>query len=320
MRALALDMGGTHIGCGVVDEDRLLAHTSIDAEGATSLADLLPVVADTLRALLRKAHTTAKECVGVAIGFPGIVDAYHGTIHSTLKKYEDAPKLDLAAWAREAFDLQLRIENDARMALIGEQYAGAGRGVENVVMMTLGTGIGTAAILNSQVLRGVHGHAGCLGGHLTVRFEGRPCHCGNVGCAEAEASGWSMPQVARMWPGFAESALANLEPLGFRELFTHAERGDTVAREVRERCLRVWAANAVSLVHAYDPDLVILGGGVMQSPEPVLSFVREYINTHTWSSWGKPQVQEAALGNTAALLGAVPLLIEEMHGAPIKLQ
>ncbi|WP_263366499.1 ROK family protein [Edaphobacter bradus] len=320
MRALALDMGGTHIGCGVVNEDRLLANTSIDAEGASSLADLLPVVTDALRALLLEANTTAKECVGVAIGFPGIVDACHGTIHSTLKKYEDAPKLDLAAWAREALDLPLRIENDARMALMGEQYAGAGRGVENIVMMTLGTGIGTAAILNGRVVRGVHGHAGCLGGHLTVKFEGRPCHCGNVGCAEAEASGWSMPQVARAWPGFPESALAKLEPLGFRELFTHAERGDTVACDVRERCLRVWAANAVSLVHAYDPDLVILGGGVMQSPEPVLTFVREYINTHTWSSWGKPQVQAAALGNMAALLGAVPLLTEEMHGASIKLQ
>jgi glucokinase len=315
MRALALDMGGTHIGCGVVEGDRLLAHTSIDAEGASSLADLLPVVADALRGLLREAGMTAKECVGVAIGFPGIVDARDDTIHSTLKKYVDAPKLDLAAWARKTFDLQLRIENDARMALMGERYAGAGRGIENIVMMTLGTGIGCATIMDGRLLRGVHGHAGCLGGHLTVKFDGRPCHCGNVGCAEAEAAGWSMPLVARAWPGFAGSTLAGVEKLGFRELFTHAEHSDKVACEVRERCLRVWAANAVSLVHAYDPEMLILGGGVMQGPGPVLSFVQEYVNTHTWSSWGKTQVQPAALGNVAALLGAVPLLAEEMHGA-----
>ena len=315
MRALALDLGGTHIGCGVVDEDRLLAHTSLDAEGASSLADLLPAVADALRALLREADLTARECEGMTIGFPGIVDTRNGTIHSTLKKYVDAPELDLAGWARRTFDLRLRIENDARMALMGEYYGGVGREVKNIVMMTLGTGIGSATILEGRLLRGVHGHAGCLSGHLTVKFDGRLCHCGNVGCAEAEASGWSMPQVARAWPGFSQSALAALEKLRFRELFKHAEQGDKVACEVRERCLHVWAANAVSLIHAYDPDLLILGGGVMQGPGPVLSFVQEYVNTHAWSTWGKTQVKVAALGNLAALLGAVPLLAEEWHGA-----
>jgi glucokinase len=93
-----------------------------------------------------------------------------------LKKYKDAPKLDLAAWARNTFGLPLRIENDARMALMGEHYAGAGCGGANILMMTLGTGIGTAAILDGRLLRGVHGHAGCLGGHLTAKFDGRTCH------------------------------------------------------------------------------------------------------------------------------------------------
>jgi len=314
-RALALDMGGTHIGCGVLEQDRLLAQMSLDAEGASSLAGLLPAVTDTLRSLLREAGLTAQECVGIAIGFPGIVDVRNGAIHSTLKKYEDAPELDLAGWARKEFDLPLRIENDARMALMGEQYAGAGRGVDNIVMMTLGTGIGSATILHGRLLRGVHGHAGCLGGHLTVKFDGRQCHCGNIGCAEAEASGWSMPLMAREWPGFLESTLAEVKNPGFLELFTHAKKGDRVAGELRERCLRVWAANAVSLVHAYDPEMVILGGGVIQDPELVLPFVQEYLNTHTWSSWGKAQVRAAALGNAAALFGAVPLLAEEMHGA-----
>jgi len=129
-----------------------------------------------------------------------------------------------------------------------------------------------------------------------------------------------MPLVARAWPGFAESALAGIESLGFRELFTHAERGDAVASEVRERCMRVWAANAVSLIHAYDPEIMILGGGAMQSAEPIVSFVQEYVNAHTWSSWGKTQVQAASLGNTAALLGSVPLLSEEMHGTSIELR
>ena len=317
MRALALDMGGTHIACGVVEDARLLEHTSIATEGASSLAALLPLIGDTLHSLLRDTATAAKQCAGVAIGFPGIVDARNGTIHSTLKKYEDAPNIDLARWAREAFGLGLRIENDARLALMGEQFAGAARGMEDVVMMTLGTGIGTAVFLHGHLLRGVHAHAGCLGGHLTTKFDGRTCHCGNIGCAEAEASGWSMPLVVRAWPGFAQSSLAPLETLGFRQLFAHAEMGDAIAQQVRERCLRVWAANAVSLIHAYDPEILILGGGVMQSADVIIPFIQNYVNEHTWSSWGKAQIRAASLGNSAALLGAIPLLSEEMHGASI---
>jgi glucokinase len=317
MRALALDMGGTHIGCGVVEDDRLLAATSINAGAARGLRELLPALTDELHALLRKTGTTAAQCAGIAIGFPGIVDARDGRIHSTLKKYEDAPKLDLAQWAIENFGLRLGIENDARLALMGEQFAGAGRGIEDIVMMSLGTGIGSATILHGRLLRGAHAHAGCLGGHLTVKFDGRECHCGNIGCAEAEASGWSMPGIAREQPRFSESSLSKLDSFGFRELFAHADAGDPVAVAVRDRSVRVWSANAVSLIHAYDPAMLILGGGVMGSGDLILSFVQEYVNRHTWSSWGKPQVKAAALGNEAAFLGAIPLLSEEMHGAQI---
>ncbi|MEO6925018.1 MAG: ROK family protein [Bryocella sp.] len=320
MRALAMDMGGTHIGCGLVEDGRLLGSTSIDSEGATSLADLLPVLELELRKLLEDASSSASPCAGISIGFPGIVDARTGIIHSTLRKYEDAPSLDLVAWGRKTFGLPLRLENDARLALMGEQFAGAGRGCQDVVMMTLGTGIGSAVILQGRLLRGAHAHAGCLGGHLTVSFEGRLCHCGNIGCAEAEASGWSMPLVAQAWPGFATSSLSEKDAIGFREIFASAEKGDSVALAVRDRCLHVWAANAVSLIHAYDPDLVILGGGAMKSADQIVPFVQSYVDQHTWAGRAKTQVKAAALGNTAALLGAVPLLSEEMHAVPIELR
>lgn len=319
-RVLAIDIGGTHIGCGLVADRRLVACAEVMAHGGESLSDLLPAIAAQLRALLDQYGVAANECTGIGIGFPGIVDARNGSIHSTLKKYEDAPRLDLQGWARAMFGLPLRIENDARLALMGEQYAGAACGSKNVVMMTLGTGIGTAAILQGQLLRGAHAHAGCLGGHMAAKFDGRLCHCGNIGCAEAEASGWSMPLVLREWPGFEISSLRAVENIGFRELFEHAAAGDATATAVRERCLRVWSANAVSLVHAYDPEIVLLGGGVMRSAEMIVPLVQNYIDQHTWSSWGKAQVKAAALGNEAALFGALPLLMEEMHGAAVELR
>jgi glucokinase len=264
-----------------------------------------------LRKLLAKAGVPIAECAGIAAGFPGIVDARSGRILSTLKKYEDAIHLDLNNWSSETFGINLRMENDARMALLGEQHAGTAQDVHDVVMMTLGTGIGGAAMIQGKLLRGAHAQAACLGGHLPVDFRGHVCSCGNIGCAEAEAAGWSLPGILRETPGFAVSVLAAAPKLDFRALFTAADEGDPVALEVRQRCMAVWAANAVALIHAYDPEVVIMGGGVMRRAELIVPFVQDHVTKHAWTAWGKPEVRAAGLGENAALLGAVPLLSEE---------
>jgi glucokinase len=312
MLALSLDMGGTHIGCGLVRDNELLGSTSLDSELAGSLESLLPCVTKALRILLKESGATAEECDGIAIGFPGIVDVRDGRILSTLKKYEDAIHLDLEQWAIGQFGLGLRIENDARMALLGEQYAGAAQGVQDVVMITLGTGIGGAAMMLGKLVRGAHAQAACLGGHLPVNYRGHKCKCGNVGCAEAEAAGWSLPQILRETPGFHESSLANVAQLNFQTLFAAAQKEDSVACAVLKHCLNIWAANAVAVIHAYDPEVVVFGGGVMQSADVILPFVKEYVEEHAWTSWGTPRVCAALLGGNAALLGAVPLLSEDL--------
>jgi glucokinase len=196
------------------------------------------------------------------------------------------------------------------MALLGECYGGAARGFADVVMMTLGTGIGGVAMVEGRLLRGKHSQAGCLGGHIPVLFTGRQCSCGALGCAEAEASGWSLPSVVREWPGIEKSGLSKHPRVGFKELFEEAAAGDGVAIAVRNRCLNVWAADAVGLVHAYDPEIVVVGGGVMESADVILPYVESYVHKHAWTPWGKVQVRAAELGNNAALLGAIPLLSE----------
>lgn len=313
MLALSLDMGGTHIGCGVVRDKELLGSSSLDTEQAGSLESFLPSVAAELKRILHECGASVEECHGIAIGFPGIVDARRGCILSTLKKYEDAAHLDLKQWANREFGLTFRIENDARMALLGEQYAGAARGVRDVVMITLGTGIGGAAMMLGRLVRGAHAQAANLGGHLPLNFRGHKCVCGNVGCAEAEASGWSLPQIAREMPGFHESKLASMAQLNFQVVFDAAQNEDAVASAVMEHCLRVWATNAVAVIHAYDPEMVVFGGGVMGSAHVILPFVQEYVKKHAWTSWGTPCVCAAMLGGNAGLLGAVPLLSEDFR-------
>jgi glucokinase len=312
VRALAIDLGGSHANCGIVEERMILANDAIAADGAEGLRSLLPCIVDTFDRLAKKTKLSFADCAGVAVGFPGLVDARVGRVLSTNAKYEDAPQIDFAGWGQEAFGLPLRIENDARMALLGECHAGAARGMTEVVMMTLGTGIGGVAMIEGRLLRGKHAQAGCLGGHFPILFTGRRCTCGAIGCAEAEAAGWSLPLILREWPGASESALSKYQRVGFKELFEEAAAGDEVALAVRDRCLSVWCADAVALVHAYDPELIVIGGGVMKSAANIIPIIQSHVGKHAWTPWGKVQVRAAELGNDAALLGAVPLLSEKL--------
>jgi glucokinase len=306
VRALAVDLGGSHATCALVEDKQILASGTVPADRTNRLKSLLPSLTETLKGI--RGETSSSSLTGVVFSFCGLVDHAHGRILSTNAKFDDAPGLDLVAWCRKELDLPLKLENDARLALLGEWYAGAARECDDVVMITLGTGIGAAAMSQGRLLRGKHSQAGCLGGHLPVDFEGRTCSCGAIGCAEAEASSVSLPDVCRSHPRFSSSRLAADFPITFEKLFCQLAQGDRVAQDVADRCLRVWAANIVGLIHAYDPELIIVGGGVMKSATHILPFLQTYVERHAWTPWGKVRVAAAELGNNAALLGAVPLL------------
>jgi glucokinase len=308
LKAFAIDFGGTHATCGLVEDQTILECESLDTNRARSLRAVLPTIGNVFCKLVKRQSLTFKDFAGIAVGFAGLVDSRTGRVLSTNGKYDDAKSTDLAGWSQDNFGLRLRIENDARMALLGECYGGAARGFSDVVMMTLGTGIGGVAMIEGKLLRGKHSQAGCLGGHLPVLFNGRPCTCGAIGCAEAEASGWALPGIVKDWPQASASALSKYSNIGFKDLFGEAANGDEVALAIRDRCLKVWAAAAVGLVHAYDPELIVIGGGVMESAAVIIPAIESHVQKHSWTPWGKVQVRRAELGNNAALVGAVPLL------------
>src|ERR1035438_3648396 len=124
-------------------------------------------------------------------------------------------------------------------------------------MITLGTGLGTAAVIEGKLLRGQHGQAGVLGGHSTVRYGGRDCSCGNIGCAEAEASTAFLEKIAATLPEWNSSSLRKLATLNYAAVFKYAAAGDSCAVKLRDHSLLVWATLAANLIHAYDPEIVI---------------------------------------------------------------
>lgn len=305
MAVLAIDAGGTRIKLGVVENGVVLARSTVSVDSNELLAPQLPVIAEALRRILDSGVTLQ----GVGMAFPSLVDfeAAHVLGHSG--KYLDAEDIDLRAWAKEEFGVPFAVENDARMAVIGEWRHGAARRHDDVVMVTLGTGIGTGVVLEGKVLRGRHGQAGCLGGHLTLQVGGRPCPCGNIGCAETEASTIALPRIVGDDPAFRRSRLQEASPLDYAAIFAYALVGDPYAIQLRDRSLEVWGALAVSLVHAYDPEILVFGGGILASGEAVLGPVREYVEKHAWTPWGNVRVVASELGDAAALVACEWLVL-----------
>lgn len=306
--AFSIDLGGTHATVAAVRGASVLASRDLAMDSAQPLRPELARFAEAIRDLSKEVGISTQQFLGVALGFCGLADARIGRVTSTNKKYDDAPEIDFRSWSTKEFGLPFAIENDARMALLGERHVGAARGCHNLVMITLGTGIGGAAMIEGKLLRGKHAQAGCLGGHLPAKVGGRPCTCGAVGCMEAEASGWALPIMAKEWNGFGDSALARREPVDFKSLFELAQAGDRVATEIRDYCLQVWANASVGLIHAYDPEMIVIGGGVMRSADAILPFLQRFVHQHAWTPWGRVRIVAAELGNNAGLLGAVPLL------------
>ncbi|WP_161606196.1 ROK family protein [Microlunatus speluncae] len=301
---LAIDLGGTAIKVGV-----------LDGAGLVLGRDEIPVSGDP--GDLERAAASAGQLItslgrpvaAAGIALPGVVDRAAGTLIRAHEKYGYLGRRDLRAWGAEVLGVPTVIENDARAALVGEISFGCARGASDAVIITLGTGIGTAAVIGGELLRGRHDHAGILGGHVTVQFDGDPCNCGNLGCAEAEASTWSLARDLDRHPRRADSALAGSDRPGLAELFS-APAVDPVADELRTRYLTVWGATVVTLCHAYDPEVVIVSGGVLRARDRVLPVLTDHVHRHLWSSAHRPELitpdhpEDSVLRGLAALAGS----------------
>lgn len=302
MLIIAIDLGGTRIKVGVVAGARTLAHAALDADAQAGLEPKLPEIESVVRDLCKQASIDARDCRAVGFAFPCLVDPRSQRVTSGVGKYPDAQTLDLCAWAKRTFAAEVVVDNDANAALAGEWQFGAGRGCADCVMLTLGTGIGTSVVMNNRPLRGAHGQAGNQGGHIVLNAFGRKCICGNIGCAETEASSWALPEIVQTLDGFSKSQLAREPVLDYATIFRLAD-SDPVARKLRDRSIHIWSIAALNLVHSFDPERVILGGGIMRSPEPIISLMQQHIDQNMWTGWGTPRVVASELGDSAALLG-----------------
>lgn len=305
--AAAVDIGGSHVEYGIVCGDGILASETMAVKD-TSLRWVLQQLETRIPALAARCGTPMGTLSGLALGICTLVDR-SGAVLSTNGKYSDGVGFDLSQWCERSFGLPFRAENDTRLALLGEHTAGAARGFDDAALVTLGTGVGGAVMLGGRLLRSRGCRAGALAGHLGVDWRGRQCSCGNRGCAEAESSTASLDHIAREQEGFAGSALADgAGPIDFRRLFAAVDVEDSLAQALLDRCIAVWSALAVSMIHAYDPQVIVFGGGVMERHEAILPALRAHVAAHAWMGEDGVAILPSALGASAALMGALPLL------------
>lgn len=317
MYNIGIDLGGTIVKIGLIKDSKIVGFTSFDAHSCKGLAAHLPKIEKAIDELLDDGMIKYSDLSGIGLAFPGIVNPVEKKVISTNDKYDDACDISLAKWAKNKWNVDFEIDNDARLATLGEWGYGAAKGHDNVVMMTIGTGIGTGVVIDGTLLYGGHFQAGSLGGHFIVDYKARKCTCGNIGCVEALSSSFFLSPIIKDNNLVTEEFKSNADSLDFRQIFEMAENGSQDATIIRNECMNVWSAAIINYIHAYDPEIIVLGGGVMNSKDTIIPYLKNRVDSLAWCPSGKVDIVASVLGDNAAIFGIEHLLISKSKTHPL---
>ena len=310
MTALGIDIGGSSVKVGLVDRTG-----NILARHSAPTTDNLSSFKAALRALLAKLDGQLHDLDGIGFGCRGIIH-HESTLVERLPGaahfLEGSRLSDLVVDATHA-DVPVRADNDARAALAGELAFGAARDCSNALMLTLGTGVGGAVLVEGSILRGARGVGGHVG-HLTMEPDGPLCVCGNRGCLETYFSARAMEAevLAGLHRGVAsslEEILKGSSPLCCEDIFNAAANGDRLALVVRDRAVRYLGAALAGLVHAFDPQRIILGGQIIRAGATIIEPLRKELIWRTLCLLGEEvPIVTAGVADQSGVVGAAALV------------
>ena len=308
-----VDVGGMSIKCCLATaQGEILVKDSFVTKDGISCAEMAEETASFLKKLAAKAGIEEKEIAAVGMGTPGTVDGKKGVIvYSNNIRLEHAP---IVKEMKKHLSCPVFVENDANVAALGEAVFGAAKGLSNVVLVTLGTGVGTGIVANGQMITGMGG-AGAEGGHIVIRMKGEPCTCGNRGCFEAYASATALlRQTEAVVARRPDSLLASLWKKNGRSgivPFDAAKAGDPAGLKVIRDYVNYVALGLAGLVNIFRPDVVLIGGGISNQGDYFIKKVSRKLNSIVYGAGINPRVKvkAAALKNDAGLLGALALAV-----------
>ena len=307
---IGIDLGGTFIKGGIVDDSgKVLVQDKVPTQSEKGAEAVAGNIANLCKTLLERANMTASDAVGIGMGVPGMIDSAKGeVVYSNNLGWEHFYIRDEV---EKLTGLPVKIANDANVAALGETKFGCGKGYDNTVMLTLGTGVGGGIIIDGKLFEG-NRSAGAELGHSVIVAGGEPCTCGRKGCLEAYASATALirdtkramqaNKASKMWE------IGDIENVTGKTAFDYMDK-DQSAKAVVAGYIEKLGTGITNVANEFRPQAVILGGGVCAQGDTLIKPLREYVNKEIYAGSKGPQVEiiTATLGNSAGILGAAAL-------------
>jgi len=313
--AIGIDIGGTKIAAGIVsDNGELLEYSNqltCAQEGPTIVMKLIE---ERINLLSEMALSKEMDLSSIGISIPGVVEANTGTMLHVTPNLPGWTGISIREYIENKFNLPTWVENDGNASAWGEKMFGSGKAKSNLLMITVGTGIGGGLIYDSQIIRSFSGAAGSFG-HVIICFDGPVCNCGNKGCIEAYASGPAIAARARKKLNsdkYQKSAIADSkEEITAKTVVEAALKGDELASSIIKETGQYIGFAVISACNLFSPEMVIVGGGVSNhAGELLISPIREIVHKRALPLTRKVDVVRAKLGEKAGLIGAASLALD----------
>ncbi|MFC7320878.1 ROK family glucokinase [Halobacillus campisalis] len=306
---IGADVGGTTIKLAVIStEGEIVKKWEIPTDTSERGKHITRDINITIDNTLEELNLHKSSILGIGAGAPGFVDSSTGYINEAINI--GWKHFDFGVELKQLTGLNVWVDNDANLAALGENWLGAGRGVKNLIAVTLGTGVGGGIIANGEILNGANGTAGEIG-HVTVKTTGgAPCNCGRSGCLETETSATAIVRKAKeAIVKEPHSALSSIKEITAKDVFVTAKQGDIAAQQILSDVTETLGLALANLTVAVNPNKIVLGGGVSQAGDQLLQPLKDAYSKHCLPRAAEACVFELAeLGNDAGVIGGASLV------------
>lgn len=315
MYRLGIDLGGTNIVAGVVDEEyNIVAKASCKTDVPRPEKEICDSMAEVALEAIKNANITIDDVESIGIGVPGAVNPETGVIEYSANLFFH--NWSVVEMMEERLNTKVKIENDANAAALGEYLAGSAKGAKNAIAITLGTGVGGGIIIDGKIYSGSN-YAGAELGHMVIVKDGKDCACGRHGCWEAYASATGLinltkEKILTEKPEFSYMLKLcddDISNVSGKTAFDAMAEGDPLAKQVVEEYISYLATGVVNIINIFQPDVLCIGGGVSNQGENLLAPLRKIVEGERYTKHNDKQtvICQCSLGNDAGIIGAAYL-------------
>lgn len=304
-----IDVGGTTVKCGLFKTDGVLVEKwEIPTRTENNGSEIVPDVAKTIEEKLAEKNISKEEVDGIGIGVPGPVNA-EGDVIAAVNLFWGYKKLSKEL--NELTGLTVKVGNDANVAALGEAWKGAAAGAKNVILVTLGTGVGGGIIVDGKIVAGHHGAGGEIGHANVMNDETETCNCGNKGCLEQYTSATGIVRLAKQELSSSEepSVLREEKELSAKAVLDGYKSGDALSVRVMDKVGEILGGALAMFTAVVDPETIVIGGGVSKAGQPLVDCIASHYKEYAFSACRETPIVIANLGNDAGIYGAAKMVL-----------